>query len=304
MERGCVCPYLPLSQTHRYGQSLPQVHAESAQQIAIPSFRVMGRRERGARETSRKAGASPDHLVSPPHCEKHLLRWKAGPVGSLVTAVLPSRTFRPALPAPACPQSGNTQGRTGHCGEGGHTGCPARPCQPTSHTRGSLLAPARSSSCRPAPQGQAGWVSSWAHFMSCSCSQAPCWPRQLSLTSQSGKPGPHQASIRLSARLTRSSADRHGTLLSHPLPISPSPGCFPPPSAASGELGCWVRSLLPAGPRTQATGGWVGLVRGGEGQRRVSGGALSAVHFDRVLRAKSDTHDLPPASVSSSVEQR
>lgn len=40
-----VCPYLPLSQTHRYGWSLPQVHAQSTQQMATPSFRVMGGRE-------------------------------------------------------------------------------------------------------------------------------------------------------------------------------------------------------------------------------------------------------------------
>lgn len=200
-----VCPYLPLSQTDRYGQSLPQVHAESAQPIAIPSFRVMGGREHGARETSRKAGASPDHLVSPPHCEKHLFRWEAGPAGSLVTAVPPSRTFRPALPGPAPPpRLGTPRAEPDTVERGAHrvsgSALPANP----SH-RDSLPALARSSSCRPAPQGQAGRVSSWAHFMSCSCSQAPCWPQQLSLTSQSGKPGLRQASVRLSGRLTRSS---------------------------------------------------------------------------------------------------
>lgn len=67
-----------------------------------------------------------------------------------------------------------------------------------------------------------------------------------------------------------------GTLLSRRLPMSCPPGCFPelpPPLAAFGELGCWVRSpasCRPTGlrPRGPLVGG-PGLVRDRGGSRVV-----------------------------------
>lgn len=208
MGRGSVCLSVsPLSQTHRHGQSLPQVHAESAQQIAIPSFRVMEGRERGAGETSRKAGASPDRLASPAHSEKHLARWEAGPVGSLVTAgrqaSTPFQNLPSSSPSPCSPTVWERPGQNWTRWRGGHTGCQARPCQPAPHTG------AASGSCKELilPPRRARLGGPPARPTSCPAAAAkrPAGPGAPPDLTQRGKPGLRQASGRLSARLIRSS---------------------------------------------------------------------------------------------------